>query len=206
MSRNANECGRPSAAAVAFWRDRACLSARGGQGEAGAGAGEGAARAPWRSAPARGAGLGFFFAGGGLLGRRRPAPPAAIRQRPGSAPGAGRVGSGRPLGRGHHPHRNGLRLIAGQREAHGEFVGRHRQRAGGPAGLAERGLGLGAGRLGLELHGGCRGRRLLKLGYRTASSSACWSMPARLNAQAAIATTRFMTNTVHSCGPTAALH
>jgi len=60
------------------------------------------------------------------------------------------------VGRRHDADRHVLRLIARKREAHGEFVGRHRERAGCAAGLAERGLGLGAGRLGFELHGGRR--------------------------------------------------
>ena len=110
----------------------------------------GGRRRPWR-------GLGLFLRPGRASWPRAAAPPAAIRQRPGSARGDRRSASW--FGRGHHPHRHGLRLIARQREAHREFAGRHRLRAGGPAGLAQRCPGLGAGRLGFELHGGCRRRR-----------------------------------------------
>ena len=135
-------------------------SARGRPGRGGRGGRRGGlARAPWRSAPAAARAWAFSSPGqaSGPPGRPRRLqfdkdrvrhealrPPRSLRSASTS----------------HHPHRHGLRLVARQREAHGEFVGRHRERAGGPAGLSERCPGLGAGRLGFELHGGCRGRRL----------------------------------------------
>jgi len=70
-----------------------------------------------------------------------------------------------PLGvaavrRWHHPHRHGLALVAGKREAHRELTRRHRERAGGSARLSKRCSSLGTGGFGLELHGRRRGRRL----------------------------------------------
>lgn len=66
-----------------------------------------------------------------------------------------RVGVAR-IGRGHHTHRNGLRLVARKGKAHREFVGSNRKRAGGPASLPGRGPGFCTGRLGFKLHAGCR--------------------------------------------------
>jgi hypothetical protein len=50
------------------------------------------------------------------------------------------------------------------------------------------------------------GADFMKLGVSNCIQLGMLEHPARLNAQAAIATTRFMANTVHSCSPTAALH
>jgi hypothetical protein len=105
-------------------------------------------------------------------GRRRGGPPAGcgrrrrrgreqfhedrIRHQP-RTPGLAGVVVHRLVG-GHGANWHGLRLVTRQGEAHGELVAGHSNRARGAAGLAKRGPCLGAGRLGLELHGG-RGRR-----------------------------------------------
>jgi hypothetical protein len=131
-------CGRPGRGRRGGWR-RGLLGRHGG-----------------RSRPRRGSGL--FLRRGGFPGRRgRPGGLQFDKDRVWhEARGIGIAA----ISRSHHPHRHGLRLVAGKREAHREFVGCRRQRARGSAGLSQRCLGLGPGRLGLELHGGCRGRRL----------------------------------------------
>ena len=91
----------------------------------------------------------------------------------------GYVGIAR-LGRAHHPHRHGLRLVAGQREVHRELIGAHRERAGGAAGLSHREFGLGAGGLGLELHGCRRSRQ-----FRQIELQPAWSAGAGSKAQCA---------------------
>ena len=116
---------------------------------------------------------------GGLLGRhggrRRPRCGSGLFLRRGGLPGHGactrrlQFDENRvrhealalriTISRSHHADRHGLRLVARQREAHTELAGRYRLRAGGSADLAQRCLGFGTRRLGLELHGGCRGHR-----------------------------------------------
>jgi len=72
------------------------------------------------------------------------------------------------LGGADHPHRNGLWLVAGEREAHCEFGAGHRHGAGGPARLSERRAGLRAGGFGFELHGGRGRRRRRRIGLHPA--------------------------------------
>ena len=193
-----------------IWANRGSARGAGGQGEAGAGAGEGAGSGAMAVGAGRGAALGLLLGRGGLPGR--------YRRRPAVGANSTKTGLGTSRGAAVRPrrcasavvrrtsHRNGLRLVARQGKAHGEFVGGHRQRAGRPAGLPERGPGFGAGRLGFELHGGRRGRRFHEARrvelHPVRQAGACRRGPtAGCNGDYS-----FHDNTVRSCGPTAALH
>lgn len=94
----------------------------------------------------------------GRRGSRRQFNEHRVRHEPRRSQFAFGVGVARVVRR-HHPHRDGLRLIARKGEAHGELVGSNCERAGGPASLPGRGPGLGSGRLGFELHARRRRRR-----------------------------------------------
>ena len=110
----------------------------------------------------RGDGLRFSLHWGGLSGshrRRRGRKFDKDRVRHETRSGGLTFGAAVTLVRSHRAHRNRLRLVARQREAHREFAGAHRERAGSSAGLAKRRSRLGAGRLGLELHARAGGRR-----------------------------------------------
>ena len=131
-------------------------------------------------------------------------PPPAIRRKPGSARGAGPPDRHQPK-----PPRGPARSAAGSPAARSSRVNSLavtvcvqgvRQTwpsdvlASAPAGSDSNCMVVAAG------------ADFRKVGVSNCIQLGMLEHPARLNAQAAIAATRFMATTVHSCSPTAALH